>query len=71
MALLAVTRPAEKVFGEAIPRNVRLSEAPSHGKPCLLYDLRCAGTKSYLAIADELIVRTNAGKPAQAAQPER
>lgn len=52
----------EKVFGEAIPRNIRLSEAPSHGKPCLLYDLRCAGTKSYLAIADELIVRTNAGK---------
>jgi len=52
----------EKVFGESIPRNVRLSEAPSHGKPCLLYDLRCAGTKSYLAIADELIVRTNAGK---------
>jgi chromosome partitioning protein len=49
----------EKLFDESIPRNVRLSEAPSHGKPCLLYDLRCAGTKSYLAIADELIVRTN------------
>jgi chromosome partitioning protein len=48
----------EKVFEESVPRNVRLSEAPSHGKPCLLYDLRCAGTKSYLAIADELIVRT-------------
>lgn len=53
----------EKVFDEAVPRNVRLSEAPSHGKPCLLYDLRCAGTKSYLAIADELIDRTNSGKP--------
>lgn len=53
----------EKLFEEAIPRNVRLSEAPSHGKPCLLYDLRCAGTKSYLAMADELIDRTNAGKP--------
>jgi chromosome partitioning protein len=49
----------EKVFEESVPRNVRLSEAPSHGKPCLLYDLRCAGTKSYLAIADELIDRTN------------
>ncbi len=48
----------EKVFGESIPRNVRLSEAPSHGKPVLLYDLRCAGTKSYLAIADEYLVRT-------------
>jgi len=50
----------EKLFGEVIPRNVRLSEAPSHGKPCLLYDLRCVGTKSYLAVADELIDRTKA-----------
>jgi len=48
----------EKVFGESIPRNIRLSEAPSHGKPCLLYDLRCAGTKSYLAVADEYLDRT-------------
>jgi chromosome partitioning protein len=48
----------EKVFGEAVPRNVRLSEAPSHGKPCLLYDLRCQGTKSYLSIADEYLERT-------------
>jgi chromosome partitioning protein len=47
----------EKVFGENIPRNVRLSEAPSHGKPVLLYDLRCAGTNSYLAIADEFLER--------------
>jgi chromosome partitioning protein len=47
----------DKVFRESIPRNVRLSEAPSHGKPCLLYDLRCQGTKSYLAIADEFIDR--------------
>ncbi len=48
----------DKVFGEQVPRNVRLSEAPSHGKPVLLYDLRCAGTKSYLAVADELLDRT-------------
>lgn len=48
----------DKVFGESIPRNIRLSEAPSHGKPCLLYDLRCAGTKSYLAVADEYLDRT-------------
>lgn len=47
----------EKVFGENIPRNVRLSEAPSHGKPVLLYDLRCAGTNSYLAVADEFLER--------------
>ena len=47
----------DKVFDENIPRNVRLSEAPSHGKPVLLYDLRCAGTNSYLAIADEFLAR--------------
>lgn len=47
----------DKVFRESVPRNVRLSEAPSHGKPCLLYDVRCQGTKSYLAIADEFIDR--------------
>jgi chromosome partitioning protein len=47
----------DKVFRESVPRNVRLSEAPSHGKPCLLYDLKCQGTKSYLAIADEFIDR--------------
>jgi chromosome partitioning protein len=54
-----------KLFGEAVPRNVRLSEAPSHGKPCLLYDLRCPGTKSYLAVADELLDRTLIGAPAK------
>jgi chromosome partitioning protein len=48
----------DKVFETTVPRNVRLSEAPSHGKPALLYDLRCPGTKSYLAVADELISRT-------------
>jgi chromosome partitioning protein len=48
----------KKLFREMIPRNVRLSEAPSHGKPVLLYDLRCAGTKSYLALADEFLDRT-------------
>ena len=57
----------EKVFRETVPRNVRLSEAPSHGKPCLLYDLRCPGTKSYLAVADEFLDRTleiQKGQPA-------
>jgi chromosome partitioning protein len=48
----------DKVFDEMVPRNVRLSEAPSHGKPALLYDLRCPGTKSYLALADEFLDRT-------------
>ena len=48
----------EKVFGTTIPRNVRLSEAPSHGKPGLLYDPKSSGATSYLAIADEFIDRT-------------
>jgi chromosome partitioning protein len=50
----------DKVLGTAIPRNVRLSEAPSHGKPVMLYDLRCPGTKSYLAVADEFLARMKA-----------
>jgi chromosome partitioning protein len=48
----------DKVLDTAVPRNVRLSEAPSHGKPALLYDLRCTGTRSYLAVADEFLDRT-------------
>jgi len=47
----------DKVFQTAIPRNVRLSESPSHGKPVLLYDVACAGTRSYLALAEELVRR--------------
>lgn len=48
----------DKLFVQTVPRNVRLSEAPSHGKPALLYDLRCPGTKSYLAVAEEFLART-------------
>ena len=48
----------ETVYDTVIPRNIRISEAPSHGKPVMLYDLRCPGTKSYLAVADEFIART-------------
>ncbi len=47
----------DKVFETLVPRNVRLSEAPSHGKPALLYDFRSPGARSYLAVADELIAR--------------
>jgi len=45
------------VFNTIIPRNVRLSEAPSHGKPVMLYDPKSAGTQSYLKLADEVISR--------------
>ncbi|MDQ7837134.1 MAG: AAA family ATPase [Thermodesulfobacteriota bacterium] len=46
-----------KVFDTIIPRNVRLSEAPSHGKPVLLYDKYSKGTQSYLALAREFLAR--------------
>jgi chromosome partitioning protein len=46
-----------QVFGITIPRNVRLAEAPSFGKPILLYDVQSVGAKSYLAVAQELIHR--------------
>ena len=47
----------DKVYQTVIPRNVRISEAPSHGKPALLYDLRCAGSQAYLQLASEVIQR--------------
>jgi chromosome partitioning protein len=47
----------DKVFTTTIPRNVRLSEAPSHGLPALLYDSRCAGSEAYVALARELLAR--------------
>jgi chromosome partitioning protein len=45
------------VYDTVIPRNVRLSEAPSYGKPALLYDLHCAGSQAYLRLATEVIRR--------------
>jgi len=47
----------DKVYETVIPRNVRVSEAPSHGKPVLLYDLKCAGSQAYLKLASEVIQR--------------
>ncbi|MCQ4190601.1 ParA family protein [Methylocystis suflitae] len=47
----------EKVYQTMIPRNVRVSEAPSHGKPVLLYDLKCSGSQAYLKLASEVIQR--------------
>lgn len=48
----------ELVFKTAIPRNVRLSEAPSHGLPAILYDIRSLGTQSYITLAQEIIDST-------------
>jgi len=46
-----------KVYNTMIPRNVRVSEAPSHGLPALVYDLRCPGSQAYIKLASELIQR--------------
>jgi chromosome partitioning protein len=50
----------KKVFDTVIPRNVRVSEAPSHGKPVLLYDLKCVGSQAYLKLASEIVQRERA-----------
>ena len=47
----------DKVYQTVIPRNVRISEAPSHGLPALVYDLRCPGSQAYIKLAGELIQR--------------
>jgi chromosome partitioning protein len=47
----------EAVYETIIPRNVRVSEAPSYGKPVLLYDFKCAGSQAYLSLAAEIIQR--------------
>ena len=46
-----------KVYDTVIPRNVRISEAPSYGKPVLVYDLKCVGSEAYLRLATEIIQR--------------
>jgi chromosome partitioning protein len=61
------THFGEQVFSTSIPRNVRLSEAPSHGKPVLLYDAHSRGALSYLQLAEEILRRRplRAGEPSQ------
>ena len=49
----------EKVYKTVIPRNVRLSEAPSHGIPCIVYDKECLGSQSYISLAKEFIEQEN------------
>src|SRR5213078_2495795 len=55
-----------KVYKITIPRNVRIAEAPSFGKPIVLYDILSVGAKSYLAVAQELIRRVEQGADAAA-----
>ena len=49
----------ELVFETVVPRNVRISEAPSHGMPAIIYDLKCAGSIAYVNLAKELLKREN------------
>lgn len=58
------THLGEKVYHTLIPRNVRVSEAPSYGKPAILYDLKCAGSQAYLQLASEVIQRERQRKAA-------
>ena len=57
------------VFETVIPRNVKVSEAPSHGLPAIIYDVNCAGSRAYLNLAKELLKRETktVGNASQAA----
>lgn len=57
----------ELVYTTVIPRNVRVSEAPSFGKPALIYDMKCSGSQAYIKLARELVTRERARKKAEAA----
>ena len=48
---------ASSVYDVSIPRNVRLAEAPSHGRPIIAYDKNCVGAKKYLALAEEILIK--------------
>ena len=56
----------EKVFNTVIPRNVRLGEAPSHGMPVILYDVKSRGAEAYLSLAREMLTRNGRGAGATA-----
>lgn len=60
----------EKLCATAIPRNIRLAEAPSHGKPALLYDVRSRGAESYIRLAKELLDRQAKAQPTAAGPGE-
>ena len=59
----------ERVFDTVIPRNVRLGEAPSHGLPAILYDVKSRGSEAYLALARELLAREAAAPEAASTEP--
>jgi chromosome partitioning protein len=54
----------KRVFDTAIPRNIRLAEAPSHGVPIMLHDTKCSGAKAYLSLTEEFLARQSGKKNA-------
>ena len=58
----SMTGPMTGADGTVIPRNIRLAEAPSFGKPILMYDVQSVGAKSYLSVAQELLRRAESGE---------
>lgn len=60
----------DKVYKTIIPRNVRLSEAPSYGLPAIVYDMKCAGAQAYIALAKEVIRRERVYIQAQVVEPQ-
>jgi chromosome partitioning protein len=58
----------DKLYRTAIPRNIRLAEAPSHGLPVIVYDKACAGTVAYLALAGEILRKEHQAETPQTAQ---
>jgi chromosome partitioning protein len=60
----------EQVYRTVIPRNIKVSEAPSHGKPVILYDIRCAGAQAYIMLAGEVLRRAGDAPAAEAATEE-
>jgi chromosome partitioning protein len=58
-----------RVFDTIIPRNVKLSEAPSHGKPALLYDAASKGAQGYLSLAREVLEASRSSSKGKSARP--
>lgn len=60
-----------QVYKTVIPRNVRVSEAPSHGKPSIVYDMHCAGSRAYIALAKEMLRRERTARAQKQKQQEK
>jgi chromosome partitioning protein len=59
----------DRVYQNVIPRNIRLGEAPSHGVPAILYDVKARGATAYVALAREFLARVPSGTPPAYTEP--